>query len=601
MARSRAPIDRRLPACESAPANVVMFPDSWGELGKSYDLTNLALPVDVIMLLSDAFRQHHAASTVDTRRHCWFALKVFARFAAEDGGIQSADDLTTIMVTRYTAWLDHQKGKTGGPWTNSSRANLLMALRQLINWTKRRNPARLPSRIDFPPNPYPNRASDPRPRLSADQLKAILRACYEEIDAAWERFKAGQAILAADAPPEGTDPELCGLICRLAAINDGVMPPRTALVAHEVNMSAVARHGGLRTLGCYLHLTGESLLPFFIAIAVQTAANPEPLRLIRRDCQAPHPLDETRVMIEWAKPRAGAKMKRVQRRSFDRRRAYATPNLVDMLLAMTAPLVSQARRQDCERLFLIRSEKKHTVTVIPSATIIEGVKRFIARSNGRIAIWNRAAPERRRAPLPNFATVFLRGSVATEHYKAAGGDILVAQNLLNHACGDTTETYLKGPETQRLRSATIARAQGLIVSWLTAGETSPDSASERSEVTAQTADCAKATMPFGHDCLNPLAGVSSGSAVGQLCPRFAGCLRCPGLVIPIDAEHLARILQAKNALESARDRLDPHRWELLYAPSYRILIDDILPDFPATLYMAAENLIVMLPNLPTLE
>jgi integrase len=602
MARNRPPIDRRLPPEETGPcSNVVIFMDSWGEISRTYDLTKLALPVDVITLLSEAFRQHHAASTVDTRRHCWFALRAFARFASEEGGIRSAGDLTTAAVARYTAWLDRQRGKTGEPWTRSSRANLLMALRQLINWTKRRHPARLPSRIDFPPNPYPNRTSEPRPRLGADQLKAILRACYEDIDAAWERFETGREILASNAPMAGIDPELCELIRQLAETGGGILPQRVTLAAHAISMSAVARQGGVRRLGSYLHLTGETLIPFFIAIAVQTAGNPDPLRLIRRDCQAPHPLDENRVMIEWAKPRAGATTKRAQRRSFDRRRKYAAPNLIDMLLAMTAPLAAQARHQDRERLFLIRSEKKRVVTVMPSATIVAGVKQFIARSNERIAIWNRAAPERPRAPLPDFATMFLRGSVATEHYKAAGGDILVAQDLLNHARVNTTETYINGPETRRLRAETIARSQRLMISWLTGGVASQNLPFEVPASAESIAAGADAAATFGHDCLNPLAGVAPGSAAGRLCPRFAGCLRCPGLVIPIDAEHLARILRARNALEGARARLDPHRWELLYAASLRTLIDDILPDFPATLFPAAETLIATSPHLPTLE
>ena len=52
---------------------------------------------------------------------------------------------------------------------------------------------------------------------------------------------------------------------------------------------------------------------------------------------------------------------------------------------------------------------------------------------------------------------------------------------------------------------------------------------------------------------------------------------------------------------SARDHLDPRRWELLYAPSYRILVDDILPDFPDALRAAAEEHIGILPLIPTLE
>jgi hypothetical protein len=72
-------------------------------------------------------------------------------------------------------------------------------------------------------------------------------------------------------------------------------------------------------------------------------------------------------------------------------------------------------------------------------------------------------------------------------------------------------------------------------------------------------------------------------------------------VIPVDAEHLARVLQAKRQLEAARDRLNPARWELLYAPSYRILINDILPDFPNELGPLAQRLIPALPALPDLE
>jgi integrase len=602
MARSRIPIDRRLPPVEAGTcSNVVIFMDSWGEISRTYDLSKLVLPVDVITLLSEAFRQHHATSTVDTRRHCWFAIRAFARFASEEGGIRSAGDLTTAAIGRYTGWLDRQRGKAGESWTRTSRANMLMALRQLINWTKRRHPERLPSRIDFPPNPYPNRTVEPRSRFGADQLKVILRACYEEIDAAWARFETGRAILASNAPMVGIDPELCGLIRQLAQTNGGVLPQRITLAGHAISMSAVARHGGVRLLGSYLHLTGETLVPFFIAIAVQTAANPDPLRLIRRDCQAPHPLDENRLTIEWAKPRAGSTMKRTQRRSFDRRRTYAVPNLIDKVLAMTAPLVALARRQDRELLFLIRSEKKRIVTVMPSPTLVEGVKRFIARSNQRIAIWNQAAPDRPRASVPEFATMFLRGSVATEHYKAAGGDILAARDLLNHARVDTTETYIKGPETQRMRAETIARLQRLMISWLTGGNGSQNSPPEMPAFAEAATIGPDKAAAFGHDCLNPFAGVAPGSAPGRLCSRFAGCLRCPGLVIPIDVGHLARILQARDALENARTRLDPRRWDLLYAPSHRALIEDILPDFPGALYPAAETLSATLPHLPALE
>jgi hypothetical protein len=64
---------------------------------------------------------------------------------------------------------------------------------------------------------------------------------------------------------------------------------------------------------------------------------------------------------------------------------------------------------------------------------------------------------------------------------------------------------------------------------------------------------------------------------------------------------MARVLQAKEEFERTRKRIDPRRFELLYAPSLRILTDDILPDFPHSLYAEAERWRSALPTLPALE
>ena len=602
MTGKRAKIDRRLTAPPTAAnptavGGVVVFRDGWGEVARRYDLMTLGLPADVVHVLADAFQHHHMASAPATRRACWLTLRSFARFAKDDAGVQSTHDLSTATIRRYIGWLDRQTNRAGEPRSLSGRANLLSYLRQLIEWTKRHHPSRLPQRIDFPFRVYSNRNAQPRRRLPEDQLKAILRACYEDIDAAWERFELGQRSLRSDAVPTVSTPELHGLIRGLAAVDNGVMPARLSLVAHRFTMSAIARHGGIRTLAGYLHLTSETLLPFYIALAIQTAANPQSLMQFRRDCQQPHPLDESRVIIDWDKTRAGDKFKRAQRRSFDRRRRYAAPNLIDKLLAMTAPLVAQAALRDRERLFLIKGEKSGSVALGALSTISHGLKGFIARANERIAIWNRAAPERPRALLADFAAVLLRGSVATEHYQASGGDIVHVQQVLNHASATTTEAYVKGPRTEQLRRDIVARLQRQMVGWIMGD--ADGSATPRTAAVAGLA--ARATAPFAHDCLNPLAGTMPGTQAGQACPHLGGCLRCPGLVIPIDAPHLARILQAKEAFERSREQLDPQRWELLYASSYRILLQDILPDFPAALHAPAATLAADLPRLPALE
>jgi hypothetical protein len=551
------------------------------------------MPADITTFLHRAFIGHYTTAQVATQRHCWDALKAFGRFVAQDKSVRSMHDMTTAMIGRYKIWLDAQTTRLGEPASPVFKHHQMSALRQVVDWTKRNHPKSLPARIDFPYNPFPDRQSKPRPCLSESQLKVILRACYEEIDAAWMRFETGQKILASTGPVEGCHPSLCECVRGMAAVGGGVMPTMLEMFDKKVGVATVRRNGGLRIAASYLHLTPEKLAAFFIAIAIQTAGNPDAIRQLRRNCQVPHPLDDNRTTIDWSKGRAGGKRKRAQRRSFDRRLPYAAPILIERVLVMTEPLRTQAGANCRDGLFLVKSEKTGQVTEIAIGTLGTLVKRFVARANARIAIWNEAAPERHRDSLPDFAAAFLRGSVATEHYKSSGGDILAVQEILNHKNAHTSDAYVRGPEVRRIQAETIARLQGLMIAWVTGADRAPSK--------PDTVVGDRAIAPFGHDCLNPLAGIAAGSQEGRVCPRFGGCLRCPCLVIPLDAVHLARILQAKAAFEVARLQLDPQRWILLYAPSYRILVEEILPDFASGLYPEAQALIPTLPQLPVIE
>lgn len=293
-----------------------------------------------------------------------------------------------------------------------------------------------------------------------------------------------------------------------------------------------------------------------------------------------------------------ARHQKAQRRSFDRRRRYAAPNLIEMMLALTQPLLADAPPGQQDRLFLTRSiyagptrrSLRSRTEVIEHSVLRRAILRFTERANRRIDEWNAAQPDSPRAPIDNFAPALFRGTVATEHYRASGGDAFVAQSLLNHASVATTETYLRSDETTRLQRQTIARLQDLMVAWV--GE--PDQR-EPPSVAGQ----AHAAVPFGHDCLAPVVRDRDGGE--RLCPRFGGCLSCPGLVVPIDQGHLARVLAAIDRFEQARERLDPRRWNTLYALSWRILSQDILPDCPVEMHAAARRLAAGMPGLPELE
>ncbi|MCP3475556.1 site-specific integrase [Bradyrhizobium sp. CCGUVB1N3] len=588
MRSERRRIDRRLsdeaqPTVAIENGSIVLFRDPWGAAVQRFELGQLNLPAELVAPYAEAFRGHHAASSPATRHQCWNALKFFARFLAEGGSVRAPSDLTTELFGRYILWLDALPSRTGKPCALGLRHNRYQPVKLLTEWIARRRSDLLPVRPSFPFNPFPGRhASKEGRRLSGSQLKAILRACYEEIDDAWALFEEGQRLLAASATTGAPD-GLEAMLREIHRIGRGVMPSRRTLpdwFGRRLHL-----HGGHDRFERHLHATPDCLAPFFIAIAIQTAGNAEALRLIDRDCIEPHPLIEHRTMIDWQKGRAGHLVKRAQRRSFDRRRRYAVPNLIDKLLRMTAPLAARAPASERDQLFLMRRPGRD-ISVVQRTTLEGAMARFVERANRRIDAWNADHPDQPRVTLPSFHTRMFRGSVAIEHYLASGGDVRAAQTVLNHGSPEQTDRYIRGDQSRTLEHETISRLQTMMLSWILG---TPGASGKSTPASPAAAEA------FGHRCSDPTAGGE------KLCPHFGGCLSCPGLVVPLDAAHLARILLTIEQLEKARTRLDPQRWAVIYKPSHDLLVENILPDFPTELHGDARALMPSLPALLALE
>ena len=95
-------------------------------------------------------------------------------------------------------------------------------------------------------------------------------------------------------------------------------------------------------------------------------------------------------MIDWAKGGAGRMLKRAQRRTFDRRRPHAAPNLIDKVLAMTAPLAALARLASGQAVPAWRPYRQ--IGVVQPLTLYDAITRFIDRENARVAAWNAEHP-----------------------------------------------------------------------------------------------------------------------------------------------------------------------------------------------------------------
>lgn len=604
---SRRLLDRKLvldPAPLDHPAEIaeIQFRDEWGKIVQRFDPALFGMPDDISAAIARAFRDHDVASSAATRTARWFALRVFGRFLREDARVGRAGDLDMATIRRFIIWL--AKPANGRRRGVQSQSGQLGMIRPVINRAIEDNPGLFASDLAVPNNAIPLAGvqRQPRDRLPPVAMRAVLAACYAEIDKAWDKFEHGQVVVALpQIPPRGNlATERDRWIWTLHRFGNGVMPSDRGLQLSKPDRLLIADVGGFRELEGYLHLTTDTLVAFYIALLIQTAANAGPLRQIKRDCLVLHPLDRHRVMVEWLKPRAGGKVKRMQRRSFDNRRPYAAPRLIEKMLAMTAPLLPQVEPSQRDRLFLHRFlmttgrlEREHRAGYIVQATLRSAMLRFYERQNAAIAAWNEAHPEKPRPLLPDFSPKLFRSSMASVHYTASQGDIMAAKAVLNHASIVTTDIYVDGEAVRRLERDTIKRLQSLMIAWV-GGAQSPGRRQRR-----KPGGEAPVTVLFGHDCLHPTD--SQRAQPARACPKLGGCLACPGLVVPVEPKPMARIIQAIRHLEAARGRIDPHRFGLFYAPSLRVLTQDLLPAFPDHMLAAAEQIVENLPPLPDLE
>lgn len=565
--------------------------------------------------LALAVRHHFIDKRPISRRRLPDYLAAFLDFlTVEDptrAAILSARDITGDLLLAYTAWL-----RTRFP-SKATAACYWWALKVPLAWLMRRRPDLVRPDLQFPFNPFPRRNAEARSpaTLSRDEVEAVLAACRSEIEASWANFERGQALLKeqldmgkACAQPAahlvGPDAGLGTLLAVLVRDFGGLVPVTPSGPACDQLpwglRCCLDIHGGRERVRRFLHATPDTLVPYMIAIAAQTFANPDALRGMRRDCMSEDLMLERRVHVAWHKGRSG----RVQRRTFLRDRGMSVPNLLDRVLALTAPLLRHVPPHERDLLFLI-GDRYGQRAVVRLATLNKCVARLAGRHGLR-------APS--GAPL-RLTLACLRPTGLALAHVALGGDIAKTQPLANHASLETTRRYVAVPAVRAEGETRLASLQGRFVQIVR---------SKRALLVPSTADaergsgaeglvpgnpaCQKAerldmrnVSGSGFVCADPLSGAGPSQRPGRLCTAWLGCFTCPNAVIPLDAEILARLLHTRNALADARRRLPSERWLFFYAPKLEILERDILPRFGPQLHAAAAALAADMPMPPPIE
>ncbi len=587
----------------SRPEDLVLnFLDPTGVLEQSIDLSRLTGRPRLVADLAFALRHHLADKSRHTRSKVRTHLRRFFEFLdhhdPSHARIVSARDVDHATLQAFVAWLGSRRMIRG------AQATVWTTLKMAIAWLQRYRPDLVRSDLVLPFNPFPHRSrgNRPRPALARGEIEAVLKACRQDIEASWADFQRGRELLADAAnmfrPGEPTRRDLFDLGALLAVLaqqHGGLLPEDGKLLAGDILSrrvrQAVTHHGGAERISRFLHATPESLLPYMIAIGAQLFVNAEALRTMRRDCASEDPLLEWLVHVTWSKGRAG----RVQRRCFRRDRGMSVPNLIDRVLALTAPLVPHAAAEDRGKLFLAlvrRGRRLSSSRVAPTPCRADVVRRFIAR-HGLV--------DRRGEPL-HLTLAFLRPTGLTQAHARLGHDLSKTRLLGNHADLDLTAHYVEQPVIQAEQTAMFTRLQERFVEAVRAGGSRLEfeGADEETEPPEEKIDARNATAS-GFVCRDPLSGVAPGQRKGKLCTAWLGCFTCPNAVIPREAETLARILRTRRALAEAQTRVATDRWRLLYAPQLEIIERDILPEFPADVHVAATAMVDLLPPLPPIE
>jgi hypothetical protein len=537
----------------------------------------LSLPEDVRLALAEAFWAHFGIRSERSIHTHWFNIKTFDQFARESGAIDGLADLQRGLLVRYVEWLNAQRKPGGQPWTKSSRATAYTTLRKLLQWLERCRPG-VVAGIEYPFNPFPwrNRDTAPRSKMPAHELRAILRACEADIAQIRAGRESATTQRVADCGKPGT---LGWLLQHVDQHCGGIVPTARELTRagqHPVRRT-LARLGGLRHVEPCLYPRAESLLPYYLAILIHTAGNPDPIAELGRDCLQSLPLLDDRQVLVWFKARANS----IQRRTFNSTDRFEPPAFVKEIIEWNERLRPLAPAAQRERLFLFKSPRG--VNALSSSTVKHLLKAFCERHG-----------------LPRFSLVSIRPGVLSSFYRASG-DLRRVSSVANHAHLATTVRYVQTPEVEAQHRARIAALQRAFIGHIeqarSIGTTEPIASNGNGPVVPP----GEIVSMFGFGCADPLAGTAPGTRRGELCTNFMGCFTCPNAIITPDPSTLARLLQARDHLRAAATVLHPARWQAFYAPQLRILEEDILPRFAAGELAAAGPLVAQLPPLPDLR
>lgn len=517
-----------------------------------FDFAALGFEPAVAGALIRGFIALQGHNVIESQRLAWRDIRCFAAALSKK---VSQRPLPATCIADLKRWLDKSHY---GP---KARQGCMNWICRLLRWCVRNTNGAVAPAASLLPAQFLQTDVQPQLTVSEAQIKAILSCCYADIEKTETRLSRASALRAGSLAE--TDEPLQSVMLELLEIGRGDVPSQQAILRVRRGSTVLTRVrvlGGLPHMIQCLYPGVDDVFPYHLAILIQTSANPQCLRLLKRSCIEPHAVRTDLERIVWDKPRARSE----QSVDFPIGRVWSAPSLVRRLCALNESLLAHARPGENQLAFLACGQKGS-----------KGVVSWQAIHKSFVAF-------RERHGLAYFQLRDLRRAGAKMHH-ATGQSIRAAKLRLNHANESTTQRYTPTSDRREEHEQTILKFQGVLVresrpkGGVRSDRTRSDGVPLRNGV-----QVAPIPTVFGFGCADPFAGLVPGSEPGRMCLQFFRCATCPGALIPVDdVRVVAKLLSASQALGQTRQRSVREGWtmrfELIYEPIKTVIDKEILP------------------------
>ncbi len=532
-----------------------VFFDDNRQVDVTYKIEPADIGCEVAKDIMNAFASITGHYNSRSRNQAWRAVKKFIGYLKQ---IDFSEETENVDVV--SGFADHLKSESRLKKTNGTHYVLIKRLVKVIAESSS-SPAWFNQGLEF--KDFSREVECNRSNVvSVEDLRNISAACKKSINEIINNFSLREKVQQKGWSNDSnySNREIENLKKLIELEREGLWSQRQL----GANGYATLGASGLRKLTNVKELTFDSIIPIFLLITIQTAANPVSLMEINKNCILDNPLDPLSVILEWDKKRS-SKMQKV---SLLRAGKFSVANLVALTQNMTAPIRHLACPADSELLFITRSGGN--------------AKRVSVQS-----LHNKLKEFREANNLTYFTFADIRRAVAELIYAQTGSEEDAAR-ALQHKEKSTTRLYLKSDVSAQKAYARIAEFQGQML-LLVENHQQPEF-----------------DTVLGFKCSAPLSGVASGSKKGEPCMEFLSCATCKNAIVPIDDPHtVGRIVRAQKHLiklgnASQLDHEDRERFEKIYKPILNIINNEVLNKVPSETMKVATRLSTKMGKLPVM-